>query len=409
MKKILVITENIPNAINRTGTYKRLGSFLHALGRLYQLDFLFFTNPRIEFDPVETEHWIKEIWGVNAHAIFGCNIEPGNPVQRTFFNEYIKPIYSFKHIDKLSGLTRRRQTQFLSELLKTSQPDLIFAHRLRTMYPVLGADGALPPVIFDLDDIEHKVLFRSIKIPPVWISKWLWYLHIPALMLFERKAVKLAKRTFVCSKEDESYLSKIYGSDRVHTIPNCIDIPNEVTIPGREKIILFLGVYGYPPNADAANFLITQVWPKIAEKAPSAKLVIAGNRPELIPCYAEVNDENIVFTGFVDDLKALYAKTRVVCCPIFAAGGTRIKIIEAAAFGKAIVSTEIGAEGLDLTDGAEIILRNTAAELADACVDLLENDQEATKLGNNARAKITDTLDTAQVVKLIDNYVSDIK
>jgi glycosyltransferase involved in cell wall biosynthesis len=96
----------------------------------------------------------------------------------------------------------------------------------------------------------------------------------------------------------------------------------------------------------------------------------------------------VEFLGFVSDLGALYRRTRVVCCPIQSGSGTRFKILEAASYGVPVVSTPIGAEGIDLVPDAEIVLRSSATDLAEACLDLLRDDLRARTVGASARERV---------------------
>lgn len=109
-------------------------------------------------------------------------------------------------------------------------------------------------------------------------------------------------------------------------------------------------------------------------------------------------DQSVIFTGFVDDLQSWYRRARVVCCPIHYGAGTRVKIIEAAAHAKAIVSTRLGAEGLNFEDEREIILRDAPAQLAQACVRLLGDPQAARQLGRAALQKARGTYERGAVV-----------
>ena len=105
------------------------------------------------------------------------------------------------------------------------------------------------------------------------------------------------------------------------------------------------------------------------------------------------------FLGFVDDLAAWYRRARVVCCPIYHGSGTRVKIIEAAAHRKAVVSTPMGAEGLSFVDGEEIVLRKAPADLAAACVELLRDPSAASRLGAQARRRALQLYDRGVVVQ----------
>jgi glycosyltransferase involved in cell wall biosynthesis len=404
MKKILIVTSYMPSPVNHYGALKRLGTFLQAFDGKFSLDFLFFVPSNQSFSDHDIHDWIKQVWMVEAHGVFQCPVVASRTENKSLWREYLRPIFNAmlgSVYERNSGIG---QLNFIGQYVSKHQPDLIFAHRLGGICPFLHDPKKYPPIMFDLDDIEHKVLFRTIKSPPQWLSKKLLYLQIPALILLERQAIKTAKMTFVCSDQDVNYLTRLHQTKKIYSIPNCIDIPSAVTMPGSELAVLFLGIYNYEPNANAAEYLITKIWPIILDKLPSAILYIAGNKAETIPSFHK-HPKNVIFTGFVEDLPELYAKVRVVCCPIFVGGGTRIKIIEAAAFGKAIVASDIAAEGLNLQDGNEIMLKNTADEMAAACIELLQNDGHSSFLGKNAREEITKRFDKKNVVQLIRNHI----
>jgi glycosyltransferase involved in cell wall biosynthesis len=154
---------------------------------------------------------------------------------------------------------------------------------------------------------------------------------------------------------------------------------------------------GYRPNAQAADSLAQEIWPAVRARVPAARLAIVGPGREHTASYHSP-DESVTFTGFVDDLQPWYRRARVVCCPIHHGGGTRVKIIEAAAHAKAIVSTRMAAEGLNFEDGREIILRDAPAELAQACVHLLGDPNAAAELGRAALQKARGTYERSAVV-----------
>ena len=151
--------------------------------------------------------------------------------------------------------------------------------------------------------------------------------------------------------------------------------------------MLFLGTYGYQPNCDAAERLIRHIWPPVRERVPEARLLIAGKGSERLASFKDA-PPGVTFTGFVDDLDGLYAMSRVVACPLTAGGGTRLKLVEAASYGRPMVSTRVGAEGLDFEADREIVLRDDDAGFADACVHLLRDDAACDRLGRAARAKM---------------------
>jgi glycosyltransferase involved in cell wall biosynthesis len=103
--------------------------------------------------------------------------------------------------------------------------------------------------------------------------------------------------------------------------------------------------------------------------------------------------ENVEYLGYVRDLDGLYANTRVVCCPMLNGGGTRVKLIEAAAYARPMVSTHIGAEGLDFEDGKEILLRDDDESFAEACTILLQDATVRRTMGLAARMRMQELYD----------------
>jgi glycosyltransferase involved in cell wall biosynthesis len=133
-------------------------------------------------------------------------------------------------------------------------------------------------------------------------------------------------------------------------------------------------------------------------------LIIAGLVPERIRGY-HAGVPGVEFTGFVDDLEALYQRARVICAPILVGGGTRVKIIEAAAFGKAIVATRVGVEGLDMRDGVELLVRDDPDSFAEACLQLLDDAVLCERLGRAAYATVVRYYGRSEIVSLIQSYL----
>jgi glycosyltransferase involved in cell wall biosynthesis len=138
---------------------------------------------------------------------------------------------------------------------------------------------------------------------------------------------------------------------------------------------------------------------------PEAKLIIAGAKPEYLTSYKQ-RPKGVTFAGFVEDLEQLYEEVTAVCCPILNGSGTRIKILEAAAYEKPVVSTTLGAEGIHLKDGEEIFLRDDPKSFAEACIQLLTNKSLAVRMGQKARAVIEEKYVRSVVVRNISNVIN---
>ena len=391
--RALFVSSAYPDDLSKSahGVFSRMRLFLDAIQTIAEIDLLFFTPPGREFSAAEVanlERAFLEKWHLRVKLFF-CVKQKKSDTPK-FFQE-----------DLCRATSGDNQSETIKALL-AHKPDFIFAYQLDCICPFLALQ-MLPPLFFDLNDIEHLAFLRSISQPPYWRTKFLSYLKLPAIIKLERSAINLARTTFVCSERDRRYLAGFWRLPRIVVAANAIPIP-AVSSKATSHNLLFLGSFSYSPNRVAASYLITKIFPEISKQIPEARLLIAGPNPELIPEF-ELKPPNVKFTGFVDSLDSLYEKSRVVCCPILAGGGTRIKIIEAAAYAKPIVSTTIGAEGLDFINNEEILLRDDAATFAQACVTLLRDQELGKKLGQAARKKVIDLYDKQQIVKKISEHL----
>ncbi|MDX2240842.1 MAG: glycosyltransferase family 4 protein [Leptolyngbyaceae cyanobacterium bins.302] len=400
MRILVVSTFYPPNLSTSTqGVYKRLSMFIEALSKLAQLDVLFYVPSDIDTSEAGTkdhEQALSQYWRTNVN-LFLCP----TAIHRQALPKWRKKwdnIFSFFHQHNFPIDPQSLQLQAFESCLEC-QPDAIFVHRLPAFCPALLTQKNLPPIYFDLDDIEHIKYVRRLQQPPIRLQSLFSYLQVPTLLWGERQAIRAAQLTFVCSERDRHYLTQQFNAQGLTTIPNAINIPQPQPITP-EPTLLLIGGYYYHANTQAANFLIEQVWSHIYAKMPNARLLIAGTQPENIRSYGK-SIPGVEFLGFVKDLDTLYQQSRIVCCPIFTGGGTRVKMIEAAAYGKPIIATQIGAEGLNFRDQKEFLLCNSSQEFTVACLELLQNDSLCAQLGAAAHQMAIQHYDRANVINLI--------
>nr|WP_294501232.1 glycosyltransferase family 4 protein [uncultured Rhodopila sp.] len=231
-------------------------------------------------------------------------------------------------------------------------------------------------------------------------------MQLPALLVAERRAVARSTRAFVCSNADAAHLRHLGFPRQVETVPNAIDVPPAPPGVVAAPSILFLGSYHHPPNIIAAERLIRCIWPRIYARVPAARLLIAGAESERLPSRSAA-PPGVEFRGFVDDLATIYAESRLVCTPITTGSGTRLKLLEAAAYARPMVSTRIGAEGLGFRDNHEIMLREDDASLAEVCIALLRDDALCARYGTTARDMVRDRFDVRRVELAIVDLIRD--
>lgn len=169
----------------------------------------------------------------------------------------------------------------------------------------------------------------------------------------------------------------------VRVFPNAIP---ELPLPSvaEHDVVVFSGNLEYHPNIEAVRWFARKVWPLVRERLPKAEWNIVGRNPEAIaPIVRAIPSAHP--TGPVSDAVAEIARSRAVVVPLLSGSGTRFKILEAWAAERAVVSTSIGAEGLDAQDGKHLLLANDASSFADAVVRLWSDDGLRARLGRAGR------------------------
>jgi glycosyltransferase involved in cell wall biosynthesis len=373
--------------------------FLDALASIGELELLFYVPEHIASAPGAAARYATDFaryWHLSVSVNLCQRVPPVSP-HALFSADLVRSPFG-------RGTRGPEQLAALSRLLAKNFSAIVI-HRLNAAYPLLGLPKSPVPVLFDFDDVEHVAFIRSVRQPPIWRTKFLWYLQLPAIIRLERSIAKRANATFVCSEHDARYLRSVWRMPRVVPIRNAVDIPSQIEEPRRTHTVLFVGRLSYGPNAVAADYLVDKIWPRIRSAIPNARLLIVGGRPESTRAFHR-HVPGVTFLGYVPDLAPIYSEANVVCCPIWSGSGTRVKIIEAAAFGKAIVSTTLGAEGLAFDNDKEILLRDDSGAIAEACIALLTNHQAACQLGSEARNKAKRLYDREVVIDQIRAVVS---
>jgi glycosyltransferase involved in cell wall biosynthesis len=322
---------------------------------------------------------LLRLWGVRVNRLRLVNKAAVDDRPSELWRGYIRPMLGLHLQPEFARVSGTAQLQALGQLVDEWKPECLFVHRLNCMLSVMRS-GVQTPALLDLDDVEHKTFRRLLNIPPEWRAQHLKWGWLPALESGERLAVHRAQACFVCSALDRDYLRRRFGSRTVHVLPNAMPVPVRTPLPSQASV-LYLGLMTYAPNLQGAEYLLREIWPRVRAQYPQALLRIAGNGCERIEGYRHP-PAGVEFLGFVPDLRALYAESRVALAPILTGGGTRVKIIEAALHGRPVVSTSLGAEGLDLSaDRGELLIADDGPAFARAIVGLLRDDALATRVG----------------------------
>jgi len=193
-----------------------------------------------------------------------------------------------------------------------------------------------------------------------------------------------------------------YKVDSVFDVPTGVD--TEFFRPSGEETInphglVFTGSMDWLPNEDAIRYFVDEILPRIKERIPDATLTVVGRNP--YPSLVELSksNESIIVTGRVDDVRPFMERAAVYIVPLRIGGGTRLKIFEAMAMEKAIVSTTIGAEGLPIENGEELLLEDTPEGFANSVVRLLQDQELTRRVGQRAATKVRSTFGWRRVAE----------
>ncbi|MDE3179602.1 MAG: glycosyltransferase [Acidobacteriota bacterium] len=220
--------------------------------------------------------------------------------------------------------------------------------------------------------------------------KWVYgRLECAKLKRWEGAVSSSVASVLVCSDGDGAVLRQLAPHAKMHVVPNVIDVSEYAPKPESQNApLLFFGAMDYHANQDAVEFFIWKIWPEITREFPQVKFVIAGRNPPEILQQRLARVPNVIFTGSVPDMRAEIAKCQFSVVPLRVGSGTRLKILEAGAMARPVVSTSIGAEGLNFRPGEEILLADNPAEFAQAVGRLLKDEGLRKSMGQAARKRV---------------------
>jgi polysaccharide biosynthesis protein PslH len=275
----------------------------------------------------------------------------------------------------------------IKERLRTSAFDAIFCDN-----PYLFVNLPVPtavPVILNSHNVENLLLRRYVQVERNPLKRAYGLLEWRKMERWERLVASRSALVMVCSEHDRSVMAQMCPGTPLEVVPNVIDVEKHDPIGAEDgQTILYTGAMDWYPNQDAVSHFVSRIWPEVRRLAPDATFRVAGRGAsgELRQRFLGVS--GVQFEGTVPDMRAELARAAVCVVPLRIASGTRLKILEAAALTKAIVSTRVGAEGLDFVDGKEILLADAPRTFARAVAELVADLGRRRSLGLAARQRV---------------------
>ncbi|MCX2726416.1 glycosyltransferase family 4 protein [Thermomicrobium sp. 4228-Ro] len=300
------------------------------------------------------------------------------------------PSWSKRWLQVRSLFTRQsaQYWTFTRALQRAVQPeDLAVYDVVQVEYSVLGL---LPiaeqlPLVLDAHNVEYRVLLRTAAHVSPWRRTWLRW-EARRLRRDEETAWRHATFCLATSQVDAEEIART-SQRPVVVVPNGVDVdrfPFPDVDSAEPDHVVFVGTYRYFPNVDAVHWFVREIWPRIRAARPAARCSLVGMDPPASVCsLADVPGVDVV--GTVPDVQPWLARATVVVVPLRSGSGTRLKILEAFAAGRPVVSTRIGAEGLAVEHGIHLLLADDPVSFAEAVIQLLADREQRWSLARAAR------------------------
>lgn len=239
-----------------------------------------------------------------------------------------------------------------------------------------------PRLLADFPDL-FSMLFGRVRLPePRRTHQWQHTREIQKIRRVEKHILENAGAALFVSEADRATALQIAHKARTFVVPNAVDLDFfSGSSTTESNLILFTGTLSYRPNIEALEFFVDDVLPRIRSVVPGARLEIVGYNPA--PEISAMASECIRIYANVPDIRPYLSRAAICIAPILSGSGTRIKIIEAWAMRKAVVSTRLGAEGLEGADHKHLLIADKPGEFADAVGQLLQNPALRRELGEN--------------------------
>jgi glycosyltransferase involved in cell wall biosynthesis len=231
----------------------------------------------------------------------------------------------------------------------------------------------LPSVLFQ-HNVESEIWRRHAATAANPVKKMMYGVEFRKMLRYEQSAVRKFHHIVAVSENDRALMSQWIAPDHITVVPTGVDLTRyhpDPNAPEPAPLVTFVGAMDWEPNVDAVEYFCSEIWPAIRAEVPEAHVRMVGRNPDRR--VARWASDSIEVTGRVPSVVEHLRQSAVVIVPLRIGGGTRLKIYEAMACAKAVVSTTVGAEGLDVHHGRDIMLADTPNSFAQAVIMLLRD------------------------------------
>jgi glycosyltransferase involved in cell wall biosynthesis len=290
----------------------------------------------------------------------------------------------------------------LRELLYDGGYDVVVCDFLLTA-SVMHWESRVPTVIF-AHNVDRIIWRRRFLVDKRLLWRLVAWREWRTMARAEQRYTQLANHVLTVSEDDRRAFAEYVSNEKLTAVPTGVDLEYFRPVQAAHlcDTLIFTGTMDWMPNEDAILYFYFSILPLIRERVPDVRLRVVGRKPSRKILALKERDARLEVTGVVDDIRPYVSSATVYVVPLRIGGGTRIKIFEAMAMGMAIVSTTIGAEGLPVEHGKNILLADTPVAFADATVMLLTQPVARQRIGSSARTLVEERYDWTVVTDVVD-------
>jgi sugar transferase (PEP-CTERM/EpsH1 system associated) len=379
--KVLVVDEEIPFPLN-TGKRIRTYYLLKYLANKHEIIFLSRRHEETEIDH------IADMEKINIKAI----VVPHVIRKKSGVKFYLALIANLFSIYPYSVSSHQSNllTQRTAQIIKDEQIDLIHCEWTPYAVNLKNILGRIPSVV-DAHNVEAMIWKRNFEVESNILKKLYIFFQWKKMEKYEKFFFKRFTRCVSVSAQDKSIISRWTSSNNVSEVSNGVDVDYFKSLGGSPEpySLVFTGSMDWRPNVDGILYFLDEIWPVVKIKFPRCQLTIVGRRPMDILVKRVDTESSVILTGTVDDVRPFMKKSMVYIVPLRVGGGSRLKILEALSMKMPVVSTTVGAEGLDLEHMKNIVLADTPGNFVDS-IEMLFNNRELRESLGGAGRKIVE-------------------
>jgi len=286
-----------------------------------------------------------------------------------------------------------RVSRMLAEILQAGAFDAVQMEgvHLSAYLPVIRAAASCPVILADWHNIESEILHRYSQVNPSPLRRVYAWRTAKLLEPAETRFLAACDVHTVTSERERVRLQARDPAAEIHVIPNGVDVQYfgaHEPDPGAPRTsLVFAGSMDYSANVDAVVWFVNNIWPELRRQHPALSFTIVGRDPT--PEVRALAGDQVSVTGTVPDVRPYYSGALAAVVPLRFGSGTRLKILEAMATGIPVISTRLGAEGLDLEDGTHLLLADSASELIAAVSRLASSPELWMRLSRSGREVVS--------------------